>query len=72
MTATAAVYSTMQPTRPLVDHASAPTHPVVVGYLFWILGFFGAHRFYFGKPLTGALWFFTLGLFLSAGSLICS
>ena len=22
----------------------------------------GAHRFYFGKPLTGTLWFFTLGL----------
>ncbi|QDT02337.1 TM2 domain protein [Rubripirellula lacrimiformis] len=42
----------------------APTHPVVVGYLFWILGIFGAHRFYFGKPLTGALWFFTGGVFL--------
>lgn len=41
-----------------------PTHPVLVGYLFWILGFVGAHRFYFGKPLTGALWFFTGGLFL--------
>lgn len=22
----------------------------------------GAHRFYFGKPLTGTLWFFTFGL----------
>ena len=32
--------------------------------LFWILGFFDAHRFYFGKPLTGALWFCTGGLFL--------
>ncbi len=42
----------------------APTHPTLVGYLFWILGFTGAHRFYFGKPLTGALWFFTGGLFL--------
>lgn len=42
----------------------APTHPVVVGYLFWILGFVGAHRFYFGKPITGAIWFFTGGLFL--------
>ncbi|MGB7327872.1 MAG: TM2 domain-containing protein [Rubripirellula sp.] len=42
----------------------APTHPVIVGYLFWILGFVGAHRFYFGKPLTGFLWFFTGGLFL--------
>lgn len=43
---------------------SAPTHPVFMGYLFWILGFVGAHRFYFGKPLTGAIWFFTGGLFL--------
>jgi TM2 domain-containing membrane protein YozV len=42
----------------------AQTHPILVGYLFWILGFTGAHRFYFGKPLTGALWFFTGGLFL--------
>jgi len=43
---------------------TAPTHPVLVGYLFWLLGFIGAHRFYFGKPLTGTLWFFTGGIFL--------
>lgn len=42
----------------------APTHPVLFGYVFWIMGFLGAHRFYFGKPLTGALWFFTGGLLL--------
>ncbi|MDA8744424.1 TM2 domain-containing protein [Rubripirellula amarantea] len=42
----------------------APTHPVLMGYVFWLLGFVGAHRFYFGKPLTGVLWFFTGGLFL--------
>jgi TM2 domain-containing membrane protein YozV len=23
----------------------------------------GAHRFYYGKPITGTIWFFTLGLF---------
>jgi TM2 domain-containing membrane protein YozV len=46
------------------DEAYAQTHPVLVGYVFWILGFTGAHRFYFGKPLTGALWFFTGGLLL--------
>jgi TM2 domain-containing membrane protein YozV len=45
-------------------HSPAPTHPILVGYLFWILGFTGAHRFFFGKPLTGALWFFTGGLLL--------
>lgn len=43
---------------------TAPTHPVIIGYVFWIFGFTGAHRFYFGKPLTGALWFFTGGLLL--------
>ncbi len=38
------------------------THSVLIGYLAWILGFLGAHRFYFGKPVTGTIWFFTLGL----------
>ncbi|MEM9588470.1 MAG: TM2 domain-containing protein [Planctomycetota bacterium] len=42
----------------------APTHPALVGYLFWLIGFTGAHRFYFGKPVTGAIWFFTGGVFL--------
>lgn len=41
-----------------------PTHNIVLGYLFWILGFVGAHRFYYGKHLTGILWFFTGGLLL--------
>lgn len=41
-----------------------PSHPILIGYLFWILGFIGAHRFYFGKPKTGILWFFTGGLLL--------
>ncbi len=49
---------------PGTDLTTAPTHPVVVGYLIWLLGIFGAHRFYFGKPLSGVLWFFTGGLFL--------
>lgn len=35
---------------------------MAVGYLFWCIGFTGAHRFYYGKPLTGLLWFFTGGL----------
>jgi TM2 domain-containing membrane protein YozV len=38
------------------------THSIPVGYLFWVFGFTGAHRFYYGKPITGTLWFFTLGL----------
>ncbi|MBC8127884.1 MAG: TM2 domain-containing protein [Gloeobacteraceae cyanobacterium ES-bin-144] len=38
------------------------THSKTIGYFLWILGFTGAHRFYYGKPVTGAIWFFTLGL----------
>jgi TM2 domain-containing membrane protein YozV len=47
----------------------ATSHNKLVGYLLWIIGFTGAHRFYYGKPLTGALWFFTAGL-LGVGWLI--
>ena len=38
------------------------SHLKFFGYLLWIFGFTGAHRFYFGKPITGTIWFFTLGL----------
>ena len=38
------------------------THSVLVGYILWIFGFTGSHRFYYGKPITGTIWFFTLGL----------
>ena len=38
------------------------THSKVIGYVLWIFGFMGAHRFYYGKRLTGILYFFTLGL----------
>lgn len=39
------------------------THSIIIGYLAWILGFMGCHRFYYGKPVTGTIWFFTFGLF---------
>jgi TM2 domain-containing membrane protein YozV len=39
------------------------THSVLLGYLLWVFGFIGAHRFYYGKQITGVIWFFTLGLF---------
>ena len=45
------------------------THSKLVGYALWIFGFTGAHRFYYGKPVTGTIWFFTLGL-LGIGWLI--
>ncbi|MBK6509737.1 MAG: TM2 domain-containing protein [Haliea sp.] len=38
------------------------THSLLLGYLLWIFGFIGAHRFYYGKKITGVIWFFTLGL----------
>jgi TM2 domain-containing membrane protein YozV len=41
-----------------------PTHSTVVGYVLWIFGFIGSHRFYFGRPISGTIWFFTLGLLL--------
>jgi len=40
------------------------THTKVIGYLLWIFGFTGSHRFYYGKPVTGTIWFFTGGLLL--------
>lgn len=39
------------------------THSKLIGYLLWIFGFMGAHRFYYGRPITGTIWFFTLGMF---------
>ena len=42
--------------------ANPDTHSKTIGYLLWIFGFMGALRFYYGRQLTGTLWFFTLGL----------
>jgi TM2 domain-containing membrane protein YozV len=39
-----------------------PTHSKLIGYILWIFGFTGSHRFYYGRPVTGIIWFFTLGL----------
>ncbi len=38
------------------------SHSVLMGYILWIFGFLGAHRFYYGKPVSGTIYFFTLGL----------
>ena len=41
---------------------SNDTHLKTIGYILWLFGFTGSHRFYYGKPVTGTIWFFTLGL----------
>ena len=38
------------------------THSLLIGYLLWIFGFLGAHRFYFGRPVSGTVYLFTFGL----------
>jgi TM2 domain-containing membrane protein YozV len=40
------------------------SHSKAIGYILWIFGFTGSHRFYYGKPVTGTIYFFTLGLLL--------
>ena len=40
------------------------THRKTIGYILWIFGFTGSHRFYYGKPISGTIYLFTLGLFL--------
>lgn len=38
------------------------THSKTIGYILWIFGFTGSHRFYYGRPVSGTIYFFTLGL----------
>lgn len=38
------------------------SHSKLVGYILWLFGFLGAHRFYYGRPISGTVYFFTLGL----------
>jgi len=38
------------------------THQIVIGYILWIFGFTGSHRFYYGKPVSGTIYFLTFGL----------
>jgi TM2 domain-containing membrane protein YozV len=44
------------------DEIMNDTHSLLVGYLLWIFGFLGAHRFYFGRPVSGTVYLFTFGL----------
>lgn len=45
------------------ERAVSDTHSKTIGYLCWLLGVFGAHRFYYGKRITGTIWFFSFGVF---------
>ena len=44
------------------DETMNDTHSLLVGYLLWTFGFLGAHRFYFGRPVSGTVYLFTFGL----------
>ena len=41
---------------------SNDTHSKTIGYILWLFGFTGSHRFYYGRPISGTIYFFTLGL----------
>ena len=46
-----------------VSYVQPSTHSIAIGYVVWFFfGLFGGHRFYYGKQLTGVIWFFTAGL----------
>jgi TM2 domain-containing membrane protein YozV len=47
-----------------MTNLDAGTHSKLIGYVLWVFGFTGSHRFYYGKPVTGTIYFFTLGLLL--------
>lgn len=50
--------ATITPSQQLQEES----HSLVLGYALWLFGITGAHRFYYGRPVTGTIWFFTLGL----------
>ncbi len=50
--------------NPAVPCPCPPLHAACSAYALWaILGLFGAHRFYVGRPVSGFVWMFTGGLF---------
>ena len=53
--------------RPMSNSLDATDPSRGIAYLLWLLcftGFFGVHRFYTGRWVTGLIWIFTGGLLL--------
>lgn len=46
----------------MIEKIESNSHSTTMGYLLWIFGFLGSHRFYYGRPISGTLWFCTFGL----------
>lgn len=44
------------------DEGRSESHSLWMGYALWLFGFTGAHRFYYGKRITGTIYYCTLGL----------
>jgi len=45
-----------------MSYTAPTTHSLLIGYLTWLVGFTGSHRFYYGRQISGTIWFLTLGL----------
>ena len=45
-----------------MSNGNEDTHRKTIGYILWIFVFTGSHRFYYGKPVSGTIYLFTLGL----------
>jgi TM2 domain-containing membrane protein YozV len=47
--------ASVRKTNTMTTLPASNTHSKTIGYLLWIFGFTGAHRFYYGKPVTGTI-----------------
>lgn len=52
----------MSETTTVQRGSKGDSHSVLVGYVLWLFGFLGAHRFYYGKKVSGVIYLCTLGL----------
>lgn len=46
----------------MTDTNSKQSHSLMMGFILWIFGFMGSHRFYYGRPVSGTIYFCTAGL----------